>query len=207
MVNRTFSSYTDWPDLICAGTVHSLMNIPAEQALPINSVTAPAFAGAIGMCACPGRNSFVLSHSRDLHTDVQRIRNFGAAGIVTLVEDEEFDHLGIRELPSVLTAAGLWWRHLPIRDMGAPNRTFERQWSIDGPFLREALRAGDKLVLHCWAGLGRTGTIAAKLLVEFGVDPEEAIRQVRTARPGAIQSIAQERYIMRCKPVLDTANG
>jgi hypothetical protein len=45
-------------------------------------------------------------------------------------------------------------------------------------------------------GLGRAGTVAACLLIESGVAPSEAIRKVRTARSGAIETREQERYIM-----------
>ena len=55
------------------------------------------------------------------------------------------------------------------------------------------------MVLHCRGGIGRTGTIAARLLVEFGVAPEEAIRMVRRARPGTIETPAQEEYVLRLK--------
>lgn len=43
-------------------------------------------------------------------------------------------------------------------------------------------------MLHCRGGLGRTETIAARLLVEFGMDPHEAIRRVRAAWTGASSS-------------------
>ncbi len=45
-------------------------------------------------------------------------------------------------------------------------------------------------------GFGRTGLLAARILVEFGESPERAIRAVRTVRPGAIETRGQEEYIM-----------
>ena len=56
------------------------------------------------------------------------------------------------------------------------------------------------MVVHCLAGLGRSGTVAARLLIELGHDPDEAIRRVRLARPGAIQSAAQEHYLLALRP-------
>ena len=46
-----------------------------------------------------------------------------------------------------------------------------------------------------WQQLGRGGTIAARLLVELGVKPDKAIADVRTARPGAIETPGQERFV------------
>jgi ADP-ribosylglycohydrolase len=51
-------------------------------------------------------------------------------------------------------------------------------------------------------GLGRTGTIAARLLVEFGVDPEKAIREIRMARPGSIETREQEEYVRKQKAIV-----
>jgi len=62
-------------------------------------------------------------------------------------------------------------------------------------WIRERLRGGDNVVVHCRGGLGRTGTIAACVLVARGVEPDEAMRLVRASRPGAIESEAQERFV------------
>ena len=49
-----------------------------------------------------------------------------------------------------------------------------------------------KVLVHCKGGLGRAGTFAARLLVEFGHTPASAIATVRTARPGALETLDQE---------------
>ena len=51
------------------------------------------------------------------------------------------------------------------------------------------------MAVHCAAGLGRTGTLAAQLLVLQGVAPDEAILRVRQARPGTIETPAQEQAV------------
>lgn len=57
-------------------------------------------------------------------------------------------------------------------------------------------------MIHCLGGLGRTGTIAGRLLVEFGASPNEAIHAVRAARIGTIETRKQEEYVKNCKPLV-----
>ena len=85
---------------------------------------------------------------------------------------------------------------MPISDMGIPGPAWEARWQTEGGVIRDALAAGDNVVMHCWAGLGRTGTVAARLLVECGMEPAAAILRVRDARPGAIQTRKQEKYVL-----------
>lgn len=167
--------------------------------LHIDAVEVPRVEGRLGLCACPGWRQRELDHPQPkewLRRDVETMRAFGAAGLVSLMEEREMVRLGIDSLPLHLYTAGLWWKHLPITDMGVPDKSFEARWAQEGASIRDALARGEHVVMHCWAGLGRTGTMAARLLVEFGMQPEAAILRVRHARPGSIQTRAQERYVL-----------
>ena len=42
--------------------------------------------------------------------------------------------------------------------------------------MRSILRRGSDVLVHCRGGLGRAGTIAARLLIELGMKPETAIK-------------------------------
>ena len=59
------------------------------------------------------------------------------------------------------------------------------------------IKQGDNVLVHCRGGLGRSGTIAALLLIEFGLPNDQAIIKVRIARPGAIDIAEQEEYVRR----------
>ena len=88
------------------------------------------------------------------------------------------------------------WFHLPIADVSTPDEGFERNWVPAGDALRTLLRNGRDVLVHCRGGLGRAGTIAARLLIEFGMEPTIAISCVRAVRPGAIETREQEKYIL-----------
>src|ERR1035437_3310577 len=113
------------------------------------------------------------------------------------MEDSEFKKVLVpgKELETKSASRGIDWHHLPIKDVHVPDESFETLWTYTGARLRRHLIDGENLVLHCMVGLGRRGTIAARLLVEFGVDPEKAIREIRMARPGSIETHEQEEYV------------
>ena len=172
----------------------------------IDAVKLDNTGGVIGMTCCPGRKFHKIPEQdwdRDLETDLLKIRRWGAAALVSLMEQEELAWYGVADLPEMAVRLGLRHFHLPIIDMDVPGREFEKQWVKAGDKLRDLLLSGKSIVIHCFAGLGRTGTITARLMIELGVEHDTAISRIRAARPGTIQTLMQELYVRRCKPVLD----
>ena len=88
------------------------------------------------------------------------------------------------------------WFHLPIVDVSIPSEKFEQEWDVAGEELRSNLRRKLDVLVHCRGGLGRAGTIAARLLIELGMEPKKAIATVRAARPGAIETSQQEEFVL-----------
>jgi ADP-ribosyl-[dinitrogen reductase] hydrolase len=171
--------------------------------LPILPVLPAPGAGRIGITFCPGKIDPAATPApwrRDLAADLDAIRDWRAAAVVTLVETRELDMLGVPDLGAQVARRGMAWFHLPIVDMAVPDAAFETRWVHAGAALRALLVDGRDIVVHCRGGLGRAGTIAARLLVEFGVAPDDAIRIVRRARPGAIETVAQENHVRGLRP-------
>jgi protein-tyrosine phosphatase len=85
------------------------------------------------------------------------------------------------EYHAALARGGLPFRWLPVpmRNFGLPEdpAAFRR----DIAALAQDLRGGEVVLLHCAAGLGRTGTAAACLLKALGVGADDALQRVRDA--------------------------
>jgi hypothetical protein len=158
--------------------------------------------GRIGITFCPGKSGESyggFQWKRDLSIDLDVIAGWRADAIVTLIEDHEFEMLGITQLGQQVRSRGIEWHHLPIRDVNPPDVRFEEGWLSSGPQLHGMLQRGGKVLVHCRGGLGRAGTVAARLLVEFDVSPKEAVGLVRRARPGAIETQQQMQYVLNLR--------
>jgi atypical dual specificity phosphatase len=78
----------------------------------------------------------------------------------------------------------------PVRDFTPPAQE-QIQRMID--FINEhAVEGGRPVVVSCYAGIGRTGTVLACYLVSRGSAPSDAINEVRRLRPGSLQTPEQE---------------
>ena len=170
--------------------------------LRIASVTPGDGHGRIGITLCPGKGDpagMTGPWARYLDTDLDAIERWGATAVLSLITDEEFDALSVRGLPGAVRDRHMEWLHAPIPDGCPPGRDFEKAWTVVGEAMRDRLRLGFDVLIHCRGGLGRAGTVAARLLVELGASPEEAIRRVRDARsPYAIETAAQEAHVAQC---------
>lgn len=83
--------------------------------------------------------------------------------------------------------------HFPISDMGIPStpRAVDHLCQT----ILAAIDEGLPTLVHCKAGIGRTGTILACCLVALGRTPSQAMLELRRNHPSYIQTDVQERFI------------
>ncbi|WP_431268797.1 protein-tyrosine phosphatase family protein [Dankookia sp. P2] len=141
--------------------------------------------GILGITHSPGRAG------GNLAADLKAIRAWGAADLLTLQEPAELPP----GMAAAVAAAGLAWHCMPVPDLQPPGAAALAAWAGIAPLLRRSWAAGGRVVVHCAAGLGRSGTFAACLLLQAGVEAGAAIAAVRAVRPGAIETPEQEAFI------------
>ena len=141
--------------------------------------------GKIGVTFAPGKydpSGSAGSWDRDLAMDLNRIADWGAKLVLTLLEDHELTLLRIPNLGHEVLRRNMEWVHLPIPDVSAPTADFDKEWPAQSERLRKKLHDGANIVIHCRGGIGRAGMVAAGLLVELGDAPDVPIAKARVAR-------------------------
>ena len=122
---------------------------------------------------------------------LDRIASSGIDAVLTLATAEELVELGVPGIRDILLRHSVSWTHFPIRDFDIPSDADTKAWSSLETILSERLKTGGAILIHCRAGFGRSGMIAARLLMACGSTPDDAIRIVRNSRPGTIETPAQ----------------
>ena len=151
------------------------------------------------LCSLPGRRGRGADGkewTRSLGDDLRSLRDgFRADRLVTLIEDHELAAYGVPELSEAVHAAGLLYTRFPIADgtvpRGGPPELAPLITELAG-----ALEGGERLVIHCVAGLGRTGTVAGCLLRHLGLSPEAALARLSKVRGPRCPETAAQRWFV-----------
>ena len=102
-----------------------------------------------------------------------RIAAFARAGVNAFIDLTEN-----RELApyAPLLPAGTEYLRLPIRDLGVPHTRGHMSDILNA--IDDALARGRVVYIHCWGGIGRTGTVVACWLRRHGRTGEEALAEL-----------------------------
>ncbi|SHG55964.1 tyrosine-protein phosphatase [Marinomonas polaris] len=129
---------------------------------------------------CPG------TKEANLATSVACLKSAGATAVISLLPDQEIETLGVTELGKQVTQQNMTWYQLPIEDDQAPKQPFFAEFEKIKNELLERLRAQEKFAIHCRGGSGRTGLMAAILLLELGQPWQQVQELIQGTRPKAL---------------------
>jgi protein-tyrosine phosphatase len=155
----------------------------------------------------PGRLAIALRPRGGdwLDDEIRAWREAGINTVASLLTEEESVDLGLAAERAVCEANGVGFRSLPIVDRSVP-----RSHTDTIEFLRElegVLSRGANVAIHCRQGIGRSGLIAAALLIERGLTSDEAVRRVSHARRINIPETEEQRvWIDRLGAMLSQKN-
>ena len=122
--------------------------------------------------------------------EVQWVIKQGVKSIVT-IREESLDESWIKDVN---------YLHVLSNDMGVPEFV-DLVHAVD--FIHRRITNNEPVLVHCLAGMGRTGVILACYLVKHQkMSASEATEKVREERPGSIQSYPQEEIIFRFEKFL-----
>jgi protein-tyrosine phosphatase len=115
-----------------------------------------------------------------LADEIAGYQRLGIKTIVSLLELDEVRELDLVDEESFCRAANLQFLSFPIADRGVPSNRVEFAKFVESIALR--LRSDDSVAIHCRAGIGRSGLLAACVLGAFGVAPDSAFTMLGRAR-------------------------
>ena len=136
----------------------------------------------------------IFAHPRGgegLLDEIRALKEDGLDVIVSLLTKEEDEEINLLEEQAGCEGLGLQFIQFPINDVSVPASsaaTLELVNALD-EFLSKAHNVG----IHCRAGVGRSGMIAACLLMMRGLSPEEALEEVSNARGVIVPQTDEQR--------------
>ena len=155
--------------------------------------------GPVGLTYLPGKHGASSLYPgriyrRDLQADLDALRSAGVRRLMLLIQDHELARWGDPGLVEIAAQAGIEVIRHPMPDGGVPASAAAMDVIVSE--IDEERARGGGVAVACLGGVGRTGTVAACVLVRAGYDPDDAIAKVRATRnPYCVESPNQQAFV------------
>ena len=117
--------------------------------------------------------------SEHLEADILHYKSLGVTKILCLLESQEIKHLGLENQEALCISHSLLYQNVPIVDRGVPELSLLKTLI---PQLLDEIEKGAHLAIHCYGGVGRTGTVANCLLIASGMSATQALDKIHQSR-------------------------
>ncbi|MGM7739083.1 phosphatase domain-containing protein [Yersinia enterocolitica] len=140
---------------------------------------------------CPGTKGVSIVDS------LKSLKEAGAQAVITMMTMAELTEKQADTLPSLCAELRMDWYHLPVEDSCAPEEPFAQAFAQQKAILLGLVESGVTMVIHCHGGSGRTGMMAAILMLELGYAPAQVKSQIQLIRPKSLTSPVQVNYLIK----------
>ncbi len=135
-----------------------------------------------------GKGRLALYH-RPRHVDFPLLQQMGCTHLVTLLKESE----GAPRYGDMAQMAGIEWVWVPLPNGKNPEREVHDRLLDAMPKLSQLLKDGNSLLIHCSAGVHRTGLVAYALLRWHGMDSDQATRIIAQTRKETAEGMMDKR--------------
>jgi protein-tyrosine phosphatase len=126
-----------------------------------------------------------------LKDDIAEWTRANIDAVLSLLTSEEERDLDLREEAGAVRAQRMSFTAFPIPDRQIPKSESKLAEILEG--VTRDLSAGKNVLVHCRQGIGRSGLVAACLLVKKGMSPGAAIDSVSAARGISVPETPEQR--------------
>lgn len=126
-----------------------------------------------------------------IEDEFKGIANYGICQIVSLLESSEAYDVGLHDEKKLTEKNGMEFISFPIKDRGLPD-SVDKYVELTKNLYHQ-IAGGKNTVIHCRAGIGRTGMIAAGVLLHCGFEPEEALEYISAKRGIQVPDTEEQR--------------
>lgn len=129
---------------------------------------------------------------------MREIARSGVQTLVSMLEPEEADWLGLGEEGPLAEQFGMEFLSFPIQDVGLPASMVTFRTFVAG--LADRLRAGERIAMHCRGSIGRSPLTAACTLIHLGWNAKDALAAIEAARGYPIPDTKEQlRWVLSYK--------
>lgn len=139
--------------------------------------------GSIGMMPKPKGGS-------ELNQEIQILKDQQVDCVICLIEHSEMKELGLLQEEALCKESNIDFIHFPIKDFNLPEQKayFSLLDSIN-----DRLQKNQKIVIHCRAGIGRTGTVTAGVLLKNKIHTEDVFEYLSEVRTCEVPDTEEQR--------------
>jgi protein-tyrosine phosphatase len=133
-----------------------------------------------------------------LEDELRGMAGGGVQTLVSLLEPDEADWLGLGQEGSLAGQLGMNFLSYPIQDVHVPANLQSFRTFVSG--LADRLHVGERIGMHCRGSIGRAPLTAACTLIHFGWRAQDALAAIQAARGYEIPDTTEQlRWILNYK--------